>query len=210
MGMQLAERTRLSVDGLPTRITADVTRRRADRLVVTQALPFLRLDTSVTDDDGRRARISRVAIAMDGDVPRLLLELVDEAPMTPVPAPEAEAEVAEEADATTALETSPAAEDEPPSAEPSEPAEPEADVGEHDDTLESWTPGVSTRPARTDSTVPYELSGRDSRQEVVLVDQIELAPETLAALAPPRPGLFVRVARWIAALFRRPFALARG
>ncbi|MEQ9081081.1 MAG: hypothetical protein RLP09_44870 [Sandaracinaceae bacterium] len=68
------ERTRLYVDGVRAPLKADVTRRRQDGLVVSQSLPFLRLDTPVTED-GRRARISRVAIAMDGDVPRLLLEL---------------------------------------------------------------------------------------------------------------------------------------
>lgn len=69
------ERTRLFVDGVTEAITADVTHRRDDGMVVTRALPFLRLATPVTGDDGRRARISRVTIAMDGDVPRLLLEL---------------------------------------------------------------------------------------------------------------------------------------
>lgn len=73
--MQLAnERTRLHVDGVRAPITADVTKRRDDGMVVTQALPFLRLDTAVTES-GRRSRIARVAIAMDGDVPRLLVEL---------------------------------------------------------------------------------------------------------------------------------------
>jgi hypothetical protein len=47
-------------------------------MVVTQALPFLRLDTAVTDDGGQRARIARVAIAMDGDMPKLLVELEHE------------------------------------------------------------------------------------------------------------------------------------
>jgi hypothetical protein len=73
-----SERTRLFVDGVPAAITAEVTNRRDDGMVVTQALPFLRLSTPVTGDDGRRARISRVTIAMDGDVPRLLLELLHE------------------------------------------------------------------------------------------------------------------------------------
>lgn len=77
------ERTRLYVDGVRAPLKADVTRRRQDGLVVSQSLPFLRLDTPVTED-GRRARISRVAIAMDGDVPRLLLELShDEDAMNP-------------------------------------------------------------------------------------------------------------------------------
>ncbi|MCA9607092.1 MAG: hypothetical protein KC619_15910 [Myxococcales bacterium] len=112
--MQLAtERTRLHVDGVRCPITADVARRRDDGMVVMQPLPFLKLDTTVTES-GRRSRIRRVAIAMDGDVPRLVLELCHDRP---------------------ALE---------------------------DDTLEPFTPGVSTRPARADSTVPYELATRES------------------------------------------------
>src|SRR5690606_31636225 len=87
------ERTRLVVEGVGTAITAEVTRRRSDRLVVAQAVPFLRLDTPVTAEGGKRARIARVAIAMEGDVPRLMLELAhDDAPPLEAPVTEAEAE----------------------------------------------------------------------------------------------------------------------
>ncbi|MBX3272463.1 MAG: hypothetical protein KF729_19545 [Sandaracinaceae bacterium] len=68
------ERTRLHIDSVRSPITLEVARRRSDGLVLSQPLPFLKLDTTVTER-GRRARIRRVAIAMDGDVPRLLLEL---------------------------------------------------------------------------------------------------------------------------------------
>ena len=80
LNMGTHERTKLYVDGVDAAITAQVARRRIDGLVVAQPLPFLRLDTRVVDHDGRPARISRVAIAMDGDVPRLLLELSNEEP----------------------------------------------------------------------------------------------------------------------------------
>lgn len=73
------ERTRLFVEGVPTAITAEVTGRRSDGLVVAQALPFLRLDTAVVAEGGTRARIAGVSIAMDGNVPRLQLELAHEA-----------------------------------------------------------------------------------------------------------------------------------
>lgn len=174
--MQLAdaERTRLLVDGVQTAITADVTRRRDDGMVVTQPLPFLRLDTPVTADGGRRARISRVCIAMDGDVPRLLLELLDE----------------------------------PPSAAELPEVDPEADG---DDTLVGFTPGVSTRPARTDSTVPYEVLTEERRRaEVVLTDEITLPEDILAQARPPEPApswlarLVAKLGSWLSALWRRP------
>ena len=77
----LSERTRLQLDGVGATITAERAWACGDTTLVRQALPFLRLDTEVTDEDGRRARIRAVTISMDGDVPRLELELreVDEA-----------------------------------------------------------------------------------------------------------------------------------
>lgn len=122
MGMQLSSnRTRLHLRGVGSAITADVARRRPDGLVVTQPLPFLRLDSSVTEG-GRRSRIKRVAIAMDGDVPQLLLELHHE------------------------------------------------QRTEEDDTEESFTPGMSAHPARTDSTVPYGFETKPAKSPIVLRD----------------------------------------
>lgn len=72
------ERTRLFVEGVQTAITADLIRRRSDGLVVSQALPFLRVGTRARERDGTTVRIERVAIAMDGGVPRLLIELAHE------------------------------------------------------------------------------------------------------------------------------------
>lgn len=146
--MQLAtERTRLHVDGVRSPITADVARRRDDGMVVMQPLPFLKLDTTVTES-GRRSRIRRVAIAMDGDVPRLLLELCHDRP---------------------ALE---------------------------DDTLESFTPGVSTRPARTDSTVPYEFATRE-----------DTAPRASIVVGAPDDTPDERASHEATALSRAPLAI---
>lgn len=148
--MQLAttERTRLFVDGVQAAITADVTRRRHDGLVVAQALPFLRLDTPVTGADGRRTRISRVEISMDGDTPRLLLELLDDH------AEEAEVKVEEAAPV--------------------------------------FTPGVSTRPPRRDSTLPYaRLDPRDEDvEDLVLRDPPAL---DFRMPAPEPPAWYLRL-----------------
>jgi len=139
----VTERARLHVDGVRRPIAADVTRRRDDGVVVTQALPFLRLDTSVTEG-GRRSRIKRVAIAMDGDVPRLLLELSHD------------------------------------------------ERARADDTEQSFTPGVSARPERTDSTVPYELHATARRESIVISDR---PPPAAPAPAPARG--------WLATLWSR-------
>ena len=150
--MQLVDnqRTRLYLEGVQNAITAEVTRRQSDGMVVTQALPFLRLDTSVTES-GRRARIARVAISMEGDVPKLLLELRHE---------------------------------------------PEEPPGE-EDTVETFTPGVSTAPARTDSTVPYEFQvQRERSTEIVLSD----APVVRLPAPAPLPW-YVRILHRIVAAF---------
>ncbi|MCB9597392.1 MAG: hypothetical protein H6719_32000 [Sandaracinaceae bacterium] len=183
--MQLAnERTRLHLDGVRSPITADVTRRRVDGVVVTQPLPFLRLDTTVTER-GRRSRIRRVAIAMDGDMPRLLLELCHDGD----PAPLDEAHL--DALVDDVLEESAA----------------EHDTARSDDTLDSFTPGVSTRPARTDSTVPYEFAGREETKPPIVISDppppAEPAPvvasTAIAVRAEPRSF----VARSLLRLWRR-------
>lgn len=184
------ERTRLFVEGVGTAITAEVTRRRSDRLVVAQALPFLRLDTPVVAEGGTRSRIARVAIAMEGDVPRLMLELAhDEAPG--LDAPRVGNEVEREA------------------------------------TLPGFTPGVSMRPARTDSTVPYDFQPRARASRVVAVVEDRASkreePTPAASVEPPHArtepsridSWWTRIARklsmLLAALHRRAVpALPRG
>lgn len=145
--MQMAtERTRLFVDGVRNAITADVARRRHDGLIVTQALPFLRLDTRVVGDDGQPARISRVAIAMDGDMPRLLLELENEREEHSSP----ELSAASLAGAVVG---------------PLDPS---------DATLAEFTPGISMRPERKDSTQPYEIqSSAELRESIIIRGFIE-------------------------------------
>jgi hypothetical protein len=69
------ERVRLRVEGVEHAIVAKVARRRPDALVVTQELPFLKPQTIVLDETGRRARIQRVVVDNDGSVPTLVIEL---------------------------------------------------------------------------------------------------------------------------------------
>ncbi|HJL15353.1 MAG TPA: hypothetical protein RMH99_06855 [Sandaracinaceae bacterium LLY-WYZ-13_1] len=177
--MQMAsnERARLFVDGVGATITADVVNRRDDGMVVSQALPFLRLDTGVSGDDGRRARISRVTIAMEGDVPRLLVELSHD-------------EVDDGLDAVpAALFASP-----------------------EEDTVETFTPGVSTRPARTDATVPYELQlqERPSTERVVgRTERTEPPPRLPAPEVPLWVRAWRRLGGWLSMLLGRP-RLAAG
>lgn len=74
------ERARLRIAGVERPIVTTVARRRADALVVVQELPFLRVGSEVHDDEGRPARIQRVAVDVSRDrVPRLVLELAYEA-----------------------------------------------------------------------------------------------------------------------------------
>ncbi len=70
------ERARLQIEGLEAPIVTTVARRRDDGLVVVQPLPFLKLQSAVHDEQGRAARIARVAVDVQRDVPRLVLELM--------------------------------------------------------------------------------------------------------------------------------------
>ena len=185
MQMASTERTRLFVDSVGTTITADVSRRSADSMIVTQALPFLRLDTSVVGDDGRRARIARVGIAMDGDVPRLSIELLHE----PIVESFAGASVGEwRANSTL---------DAPAFA-------PAVERRREEDTVQTFTPGVSVRPARTDGTVPYELQNEDTpSREIVLSD----IPPPMASSALELASRPEREAPWHVRLWRGIHAL---
>lgn len=69
-------RARLTIEGAHAPIVTRVARRREDALVVVQPLPLLRLGARVHDEDGRAARIARVAIDCESsEVPTLVLEL---------------------------------------------------------------------------------------------------------------------------------------
>src|SRR5262245_13367452 len=77
------ERSRFYLEGVEKAIVANVAHRGTSGLVIEQPLPFLRLDTAVRDELGACARISRVDIALDGGVPRLVLELAREPELEP-------------------------------------------------------------------------------------------------------------------------------
>ena len=78
------DRARLRIEGVEAAIVTRVARRRSDALVVVQELPFLRMNARTLDEDGRAARISRVAIDCDGEIPKLVLELAyEDAPAEP-------------------------------------------------------------------------------------------------------------------------------
>lgn len=69
------QRARLHIDGVRSPVLARVARRRESGMTCVQELPFLRLESAVTDDRGRRARIARVALSVENDVPKLVIEL---------------------------------------------------------------------------------------------------------------------------------------
>jgi hypothetical protein len=68
-------RTRLQLEGLPTPVVTRVVRRSDQGATLHQPLPFLQLQGAVVDENGRRGRIEWVDVALDGDVPALVLEV---------------------------------------------------------------------------------------------------------------------------------------
>jgi hypothetical protein len=67
---------RLFLDGIGAPVVARVTHRSAQRMTVSQALPFLKLHSSVTDEGGRRAEVACVSMIVEDGMPRLVLDLV--------------------------------------------------------------------------------------------------------------------------------------
>jgi len=160
------ERGRFFFDGVGKAIVANVAHREQGSLVLEQPLPFLRLDTTVRDELGGWARLSRVDIALDGDVPRLVIELARD----PQETPSAPAIVTRTAESASGRE----------------------------DTMQTFTPGVSSRPARTDSTVPYDFHPQDRPSGEVVV----APPPRLPIVR--RPSLWARAIAWLGSLVRRP------
>ena len=76
---------RLHLDAVPAPVVARLAHWAPDRMVVTQPLPFLRLNGGVRDDDGRQARIEGVRVQLDDGTPSLVLDLVYETPALPEP-----------------------------------------------------------------------------------------------------------------------------
>jgi hypothetical protein len=72
------ERASLTLDATGSRVTTEIARRTPEGMTVVQRLPFLKLESGVTDAQGRRARIGWVSVDMDGDTPALVMELVYE------------------------------------------------------------------------------------------------------------------------------------
>src|SRR5690606_33043276 len=70
-----ASHARLFLGGVGTAVRAEVCHRSAEGMSVRRALPFLRLDSEVLDDEGRAARISSVHVSLEGGVPTLCMEL---------------------------------------------------------------------------------------------------------------------------------------
>jgi len=78
--MNATQTARLHLDTLGSRVVTRVAQRTDRSMTVTQALPFLRLDSAVHDEEGRSARIQWVTLDIDGDTPSLVMQLAyDEA-----------------------------------------------------------------------------------------------------------------------------------
>jgi hypothetical protein len=71
-------RASLFLGDVGQRVVTNVTRREAGGMTVERSLPFLRLDSEFRDEEGRPGRIRDVRVALDGDTPRLVLDLVYE------------------------------------------------------------------------------------------------------------------------------------
>jgi hypothetical protein len=69
-------RTRLFLGEVGAAVTANVSHRSDSRMSVRHALPFLRLESEVMDEEGRFARIAAVRVEVEENVPTLHLELV--------------------------------------------------------------------------------------------------------------------------------------
>jgi hypothetical protein len=75
----MSDTTRLAISGVSSRVALRVTERHGSRETLEQKLPFLTIGTEVADEQGRTGRIARVNVALEGGVPKLVLELAYDA-----------------------------------------------------------------------------------------------------------------------------------
>ena len=75
-GEYAPETIALELDGVASELIAEVVHTADDAMLVEQALPFLRLGTGLTTEDGRRGSIEGVELRIDDDTPRLVLTVV--------------------------------------------------------------------------------------------------------------------------------------
>jgi hypothetical protein len=66
---------RLFLDEIGAPVVARVTHASPERMTVRRALPFLKLHSSVHDEDGRRAQVASVSVVIENGTPELVLEL---------------------------------------------------------------------------------------------------------------------------------------
>lgn len=76
--LERSEKARLMLEEVERPVLARVAHRNSEGMTVKHELPFLRLDTGVVDDHGRRATIRRVDMAVENGTPNLVLDLVYE------------------------------------------------------------------------------------------------------------------------------------
>lgn len=75
VGRSVGARARLFLDGVGPGVVTDVTSRDLHGMTVERRLPFLRLDTEVLDEEGRRGRIRDVRVDVHDGTPALVLDL---------------------------------------------------------------------------------------------------------------------------------------
>lgn len=71
----MSDTTRLAISGVRPRIALRVASRRDQHATLEQKLPFLAIGTEVSDENGQTGRIERVGLALEGGVPKIVLEL---------------------------------------------------------------------------------------------------------------------------------------
>ena len=84
---------RLYLDAIGAHVVARVSERSDTALTVSRELPFLKLGSSVLDDNGRAAEVSGVSVVIEDGTPRLVLELAYAAEIIQVDEPRAAATV---------------------------------------------------------------------------------------------------------------------
>ena len=72
---QVGGAARFHFDGVPGPVTAHVDHADRESVTLRQPLPFLRLHGGVEDEQGRRAELTGVAVAVRDGTPSLVLEL---------------------------------------------------------------------------------------------------------------------------------------
>jgi len=201
----------LHLDGVSSPVLGRILHEDPDGMAVEQELPFLRLRTGLTTQDGRRGRIESVDLAVDGETPRLILDVSYDERSASFAVPEADATIPDFFPQTEVDLEAPEAHDTPFEMRAPEPGRdarvPEAGNPPADG---SETVARTSEPGGRPSSIVFRTTSREVHEREVAEERARRRETETESDLGTAEGLAVRVKRAVAPALSKARADARA